>query len=121
MDLLEAMPGGSVVAVRDVALLTLAGQLAMKFQGELAFKGGFVLRPRRRAPRQPGRRRGRVILPPSTSSTQTRLLRPFATRASTTSFGSGPRRLRLTPPRAWTLTTSMSSARTSPKARCRSR
>ncbi len=44
MDLLEGMPGGLDVAVRDFALLTLAGQLAMTFPGQLVFKGGFVLR-----------------------------------------------------------------------------
>jgi len=44
MDLLESMPGGLVVAVRDFALLTLAGQLATTFPGQLVFKGGFVLR-----------------------------------------------------------------------------
>jgi predicted nucleotidyltransferase component of viral defense system len=44
MDLLEAMPGGLEVAVRDFSLLTLAGQLAITFPGQLAFKGGFVLR-----------------------------------------------------------------------------
>ena len=44
MDLLEAMPGGLDVAVRDFALLTLAGQLAMTFPSQLVFNGGFVLR-----------------------------------------------------------------------------
>lgn len=44
MDLLESMPGGLIAAVRDFALLTLAGQLAMTFPEELVFKGGFVLR-----------------------------------------------------------------------------
>jgi predicted nucleotidyltransferase component of viral defense system len=44
MDLLEGMPGGLDVAVRDFALLTLAGQLTMTFPGQLVFKGGFVLR-----------------------------------------------------------------------------
>lgn len=43
-DLLEAMPGGMGIAVRDFALLTLAGQLATSFRGQLLFKGGFVLR-----------------------------------------------------------------------------
>ncbi len=43
-DLLEAMPGGMDVAVRDFALITLAGQLSVHFPRQLVFKGGFVLR-----------------------------------------------------------------------------
>ena len=44
LELLDAMPGGRVVGVRDFALITLAGQLAETFPGQLIFKGGFVLR-----------------------------------------------------------------------------
>jgi predicted nucleotidyltransferase component of viral defense system len=43
-DLLEAMPGGTDVGVRDFALITLAGQLSARFPRQLVFKGGFVLR-----------------------------------------------------------------------------
>ncbi|HTW98267.1 MAG TPA: nucleotidyl transferase AbiEii/AbiGii toxin family protein [Acidimicrobiales bacterium] len=43
-DLLEAMPGGMDVAVREFALITLAGQLTARFPRQLVFKGGFVLR-----------------------------------------------------------------------------
>lgn len=43
-DLLEAMPGGMDIAVRDFALITLAGQLSTSFPRQLVFKGGFVLR-----------------------------------------------------------------------------
>ena len=44
LDLLERMPGGMAFAVRDFALVTLAGQLSETFPGQLVFKGGFVLR-----------------------------------------------------------------------------
>jgi len=43
-DLLEEMPGGMTFAVRDFALVTLAGHLSAAFPGQLVFKGGFVLR-----------------------------------------------------------------------------
>lgn len=43
-DLLEAMPGGTEVGVRDFALITLAGQLSARYRRQLVFKGGFVLR-----------------------------------------------------------------------------
>lgn len=43
-DLLEAQPGGLDLAVRDFALLTLAGELSATFPGQLVFKGGFALR-----------------------------------------------------------------------------
>jgi len=43
-EMLEAVPGGTEFAVRDFALVTLAGQLAATFPGQLVFKGGFVLR-----------------------------------------------------------------------------
>ena len=43
-DLLEAQPGGLAFAVRDFALVTLAGELSAAFPGQLVFKGGFVLR-----------------------------------------------------------------------------
>jgi predicted nucleotidyltransferase component of viral defense system len=43
-DLLEQMGGGLEFAVRDFALLTLAGQLSARFPSQLIFKGGFVLR-----------------------------------------------------------------------------
>lgn len=43
-DLLEGQPGGIDLAVRDFALVTLAGELAATFPGQLVFKGGFVLR-----------------------------------------------------------------------------
>lgn len=43
-DLLEAMPGGTEVGVRDFALITLAGQLSARYPRQLVFKGGFVLR-----------------------------------------------------------------------------
>ncbi len=43
-EMLEAMPGGTILATRDFALLTLAGQLSARFPGQLVFKGGFVLR-----------------------------------------------------------------------------
>lgn len=42
-DMLEAMPGGMAFAVRDFALVTLAGELSAAFPGQLVFKGGFVL------------------------------------------------------------------------------
>lgn len=44
VDMLEAMPGGMTFAVRDFALVTLAGELSTAFPGQLVFKGGFVLR-----------------------------------------------------------------------------
>lgn len=43
-DLLEQSPGGLDFAVRDFALLTLAGHISASFAGQLVFKGGFVLR-----------------------------------------------------------------------------
>lgn len=43
-DLLEASGVGRDFAVRDFALLTLANTLSAQFPGQLAFKGGFVLR-----------------------------------------------------------------------------
>lgn len=43
-DLLESLPGGMDIAVRDFALVTLAAQLSRSFPGQLVFKGGFVLR-----------------------------------------------------------------------------
>lgn len=43
-EMLEGMPGGMTFAVRDFALVTLAGQLSATFPGQLVFKGGFVLR-----------------------------------------------------------------------------
>ena len=43
-ELLESMPGGIDFAVRDFALLTIAGTLTSAFPGRLVFKGGFVLR-----------------------------------------------------------------------------
>lgn len=43
-DLLERTSGNLPFAVRDFALLTLAGQLSARFAGQLIFKGGFVLR-----------------------------------------------------------------------------
>lgn len=43
-EMLEGMPGGMAFAVRDFALVTLAGQLSATFPGQLVFKGGFVLR-----------------------------------------------------------------------------
>lgn len=43
-EMLEAMPGGMTFAVRDFALVTLAGELSAAFPGQLVFKGGFVLR-----------------------------------------------------------------------------
>ncbi len=43
-EMLEEMPGGTAFAVRDFALVTLAGQLSATFPGQLVFKGGFVLR-----------------------------------------------------------------------------
>lgn len=42
--MLQEMPGGVEFAVRDFALLTLAGELSLNFPGQLVFKGGFVLR-----------------------------------------------------------------------------
>lgn len=42
--MIEGMPGGQSVAVRDFALVTLAGNLAGAFPRQLVFKGGFVLR-----------------------------------------------------------------------------
>ena len=44
VELLEGMPGGMALAVRDFALITLASQLAASFPEQLVFKGGFVLR-----------------------------------------------------------------------------
>jgi predicted nucleotidyltransferase component of viral defense system len=44
VDLLEAMPGGMSVAVRDFSLITLACHLSASFPQQLVFKGGFVLR-----------------------------------------------------------------------------
>jgi len=44
LEMLEQMPGGMAFAVRDFALVTLAGQLSQTFPGQLVFKGGFVLR-----------------------------------------------------------------------------
>lgn len=44
LEMLEQMPGGMAFAVRDFALITLAGQLSQTFPGQLVFKGGFVLR-----------------------------------------------------------------------------
>lgn len=44
VELLEGMPGGMDLAVRDFALITLASQLAVSFPEQLVFKGGFVLR-----------------------------------------------------------------------------
>jgi hypothetical protein len=43
-DLLERIGGGLDFAVRDFALLTLAGHLSARFPRQLIFKGGFVLR-----------------------------------------------------------------------------
>jgi predicted nucleotidyltransferase component of viral defense system len=43
-EMLEGMPGGMAFAVRDFALVTLAGELSATFPGQLVFKGGFVLR-----------------------------------------------------------------------------
>lgn len=43
-EILQEMPGGMTFAVRDFALVTLAGQLSTTFPGQLVFKGGFVLR-----------------------------------------------------------------------------
>ena len=43
-ELLEEQPGGMEFAARDFALVTLAGELAAAFPGQLVFKGGFVLR-----------------------------------------------------------------------------
>lgn len=43
-EMLESMPGGASYAVRDFALVTLAGELSDAFPGQLVFKGGFVLR-----------------------------------------------------------------------------
>lgn len=44
LDMLEAVRGGMAFAVRDFALVTLAGELSEAFPGQLVFKGGFVLR-----------------------------------------------------------------------------
>ena len=44
VEMLDSMPGGRSVAVRDFALVTLAGQLTGAFPRQLVFKGGFVLR-----------------------------------------------------------------------------
>jgi predicted nucleotidyltransferase component of viral defense system len=44
LDMLEAVPGGMAFAVRDFALVTLAGELSAAFPGQLVFKGGFALR-----------------------------------------------------------------------------
>lgn len=44
VEMLEGMPGGLDLAVRDFALVTLAGELSATFAGQLVFKGGFVLR-----------------------------------------------------------------------------
>lgn len=43
-ELLEEQPGGMEFAARDFALVTLAGELAASYPGQLVFKGGFVLR-----------------------------------------------------------------------------
>jgi predicted nucleotidyltransferase component of viral defense system len=43
-EMLEGMPGSTETAIRDFALVTLAGQLATRFPCQLVFKGGFVLR-----------------------------------------------------------------------------
>ena len=43
-NMLEATPGGMAFAVRDFALVTLAGELSATCPGQLVFKGGFVLR-----------------------------------------------------------------------------
>lgn len=43
-DLLTTMPGNREFAVRDFALLTIAGHVAAHFGDQLVFKGGFVLR-----------------------------------------------------------------------------
>lgn len=43
-EMLEDQPGGMEFATRDFALLTLAGELADAYPGQLVFKGGFVLR-----------------------------------------------------------------------------
>lgn len=42
--MLQEMPGGLAFAVRDFALMALAGELSLKFPGQLVLKGGFVLR-----------------------------------------------------------------------------
>lgn len=44
IEMLEDQPGGMEFAVRDFALVTLAGELATAYPGQLVFKGGFVLR-----------------------------------------------------------------------------
>lgn len=44
VELLEGMPGGMDLAVRDFALITLVSRLATSFPEQLVFKGGFVLR-----------------------------------------------------------------------------
>ena len=43
-EILEDQPGGIEFAARDFALVTLAGELAAAYPGQLVFKGGFVLR-----------------------------------------------------------------------------
>jgi predicted nucleotidyltransferase component of viral defense system len=43
-EILEAQPGGMEFAARDFALITLAGELASAYPGQLVFMGGFVLR-----------------------------------------------------------------------------
>ena len=43
-EILEDQPGGMEFAARDFALVTLAGELANAYPGQLVFKGGFVLR-----------------------------------------------------------------------------
>ncbi len=43
-EILEDQPGGIEFAGRDVALVTLACELADAYPGQLVFKGGFVLR-----------------------------------------------------------------------------
>ena len=44
LEILDASPGGRDLAVRDLALVTLACELTSAFPGQLVFKGGFVLR-----------------------------------------------------------------------------
>lgn len=44
IEILEDQPGGIEFAARDFALVTLAGELADAYPGQLVFKGGFVLR-----------------------------------------------------------------------------
>lgn len=42
LELLEAMPGGLQFAVRDFALVTLAGQLSVSFPRQLVCAGGRI-------------------------------------------------------------------------------